>query len=507
MFLSQSSLFSENSQNVKEKNVNKLIIGHAEIFDVLERPQVVFDHGLHGKKLKKEGCRTCHPPDADGALIFKYPFAVAVENRNTVKDAYHEKCISCHMKLIEEGRKYGPITCGECHDKKRASLKVTYPFFDFNFARHEQHVKRLKRKCDHCHHIYDKEDKELVYEQGTEQSCHYCHDMNTKRGPLLAAEIDVTKRKHLTMQRVCHNLCVNCHLFYSQQDSKAGPLECSKCHTGKYMIVAQLAHVSRPDRDQPKKSHISIEDAKMKGVFFNHEYHEKNTKTCRDCHHETLMACKECHNLAGKEEGGRITIAGAYHDLSALYSCVGCHNDKKTGKNCSGCHHHLLDMDVRSGEPKKDFCSVCHSGKKEILPRAQSIPIASVNTDKVPEKVTIKVLEKEYEPSVFPHRKILKKLLEISNKNKMATCFHRDIQTICEGCHHQSSAKAEAQKDKPPYCRNCHSFFFDAKNMNKPRLLAAYHRQCLGCHEKMEIKQQGCIDCHKEKAIRPKDIL
>jgi hypothetical protein len=123
--------------------------------------------------------------------------------------------------------------------------------------------------------------------------------------------------------------------------------------------------------------------------------------------------------------------------------------------------------------------------------------------DAVPEKVTIKILEKQYQPAIFPHRKIVRKLIEISNEDRMATGFHQSINTLCRGCHHQSLPEAEARKNKPPYCRNCHALSFDAQNLNRPRLLAAYHRQCLGCHEKMQLKQTGCKDCHEEKANVP----
>ncbi|MBM4137188.1 MAG: hypothetical protein FJ241_10225 [Nitrospira sp.] len=495
IFLNQS----ESRENANEISENKLVIGHTEIFGVLERPQVVFDHGLHGKKLEKEGCKTCHPPDADGNLIFKYPFAVAQEDESTVKDAYHEKCISCHTKRIEEGRRYGPITCGGCHDRKRASLKVTYPAFDFDFAYHEQHVNKLERKCDPCHHIYDKEDKELVYEKGTEQSCFYCHDIDKKRGPVLAAEIDVTKRKRLTVKRVSHDLCVNCHLFYSQKHLKVGPTECAKCHTGKYRTTAQLVRVPRPDRDQPKKPLINVEGGMMKEVLFDHMSHEKSSRTCRACHHETLNACKKCHGLISRHEGGWVNVSSAYHDVFSEKGCAGCHNIKKSEKDCAGCHHHLLDMDIQAKGPKRAICTVCHSGKQRSAGLAEKIPLSILDTKKVPDKVTIKILEKQYQPSTFPHRKIIKKLIDISNKNRMAIVFHRNINTICQGCHHQSHAEAEAKKNKPPFCRNCHNISFDSQNLNRPRLLAVYHRQCLGCHEKMNLKSRGCTDCHKEK--------
>jgi hypothetical protein len=165
-------------------------------------------------------------------------------------------------------------------------------------------------------------------------------------------------------------------------------------------------------------------------------------------------------------------------------------------------------VDLQAKGPKKAICSVCHSGKKEGTPSGQQISLADLKAQKIPEKVTVKVLEKQYEPSTFPHLKIIERLVRISNESKMATSFHRNIQTICDGCHHRSSADAEAQKGKPPYCRNCHTLSFDTQNLNRPRLLAAYHRQCMGCHEKMNIdKAMKCADCHKEKNLQPKNII
>ena len=50
--------------------------------------------------------------------------------------------------------------------------------------------------------------------------------------------------------------------------------------------------------------------------------------------------------------------------------------------------------------------------------------------------------------------------------------------------------------ERPPTCRSCHSREADPVD-DKPGLKAAYHRQCMGCHEQMDLKV-GCEDCHKE---------
>ena len=154
--------------------------------------------------------------------------------------------------------------------------------------------------------------------------------------------------------------------------------------------------------------------------------------------------------------------------------------------------------------PKTDTCGRCHTGQKDKL-QASAISLGAV--DKIKKDVEIKVLEKEFEPSKFPHQEIIRKLIKISNDSKMAAYFHGNVQTLCDGCHHQSASGAEAQKDTPPNCRNCHMTAYDRQNLNKTKLLSAYHRQCLGCHEKMELeKGRKCTECHKVKAGGPAEM-
>jgi hypothetical protein len=512
-----------------QKLEDKVSIAHTDIFGSLERPQVIFDHKKHVEALKKEGkkewetCDTCHPVDKEkGLILFDFPKKVKGKDKDSVMNAYHDECISCHKEKSREKKKAGPIVCGDCHVEKLQNIQLKYPVFEFDYQVHDNHDKKLKEKnikenCDLCHHIYN---EELVYEKGKEWSCYYCHEIGRKTGPVLATETRIIRKKGLSLEKVSHMRCLNCHLYFKKQDKgkikpkdeKESPLECVKCHTGKYKMVAELEKVPRPDGGQPEKPFIDIENAKLKGVSFDHKAHEKNSKTCRGCHHETLNACKECHDLMGNPNGKWVNAANAYHDVFSEKSCAGCHDVKKKEKDCAGCHHAILPMSLETNGPKKDSCSRCHTGKKEGIPSPQKLSIAEIekelDKEKVKKEVEVKVLEKEFKAAKFPHFKMLEKLVKISNDSKMGTYFHAKMQTICEGCHHQSRVEAEAKKNTPPLCRNCHSKSFDPLHINRPRLLAAYHRQCISCHEKMKLeKPKQCKECHEEKAVRPVDII
>ncbi len=510
------------------KPENKIAIAHTEIFGVLERPQVIFEHQKHVDALVKEGkkdwetCSVCHPV-IDNELKPTFPKKVDKKDKDSIMNAYHDECMDCHKQKLKEGKKSGPLVCGDCHSKEKEGLKIKYPVKEFDFKAHYDHVEKLKKRtgkkdCSLCHHIYDieeeKEELRLVYEEGKEESCYYCHDLNKKKGPKYSRIAKVAAEKGLNLQKASHQLCLNCHVSINKEgkltkDEKLPPLECIKCHDGKYRTVAELEKVPRPERDQEEKVFLKIDDAKMKGVGFSHKNHEFYQKTCRSCHHETLNEkCKECHTLTGSADGNWINTAGAYHSVFSEWSCAGCHNKKKAEKDCSGCHSIIPPIDIKAKNPKKEVCDKCHTDKKEIvIPEAFST--AKLDPEIVKKEVEVKVLEKEFEPAKFPHRKIIDRLVKVSNDSKMAKYFHAKLETLCDGCHHQSRAEAEAKKDAKPYCRNCHSISFDPLNPNKLRLQAAYHIQCIGCHESMKLEKptRKCTDCHKEKKMRPSAII
>ncbi|MFH1625000.1 MAG: sulfate respiration complex hexadecaheme cytochrome HmcA [Pseudomonadota bacterium] len=455
-----------------------ILIADIDKFKELERPSVGFYHDKHTVALEKESCGVCHPQDEKGRFIFTYPKLRDDKTEERLRKSYHDNCIGCHNERSKLGKKSGPVTCGECHVLKKQPADWLRSV-ELDYYLHYQHEKSLEKKCELCHHIYSEEEKKLLYKKETESSCRDCH-----------REKDEEKRR--SFRNVAHSDCINCHIERKNKGKKAGPFACIVCHLERKQPTSEeIAGVPKPDRKQPGKVLIKIEDSRMKEVPFDHKTHEGYTRSCRTCHHETLNGCKKCHTLKGSKEGGGVTLAEAYHQVSSQWSCIGCHELQKSEPSCSGCHH------LMKGGLTEASCGRCHSGPLGEV-RAVSKLDATIELlpEKLAEEINITVLEKEYKPAKFPHSKIIKKLTNISDKNKLASYFHSDKATVCLGCHHYSPIEP---KKHPPYCSTCHTITFDLRDLKKPRLVAAYHRQCMACHQKMNLKALKCIDCHAEK--------
>ncbi len=490
---------------------NRVEIAHKEVFGKLEYGKVIFEHQKHIDALKGKSCEVCHMRDSFGDYNFTFPKGINRKNSEALKDAYHRECLRCHLELASEKKKTGPtvLMCRECHRREYEKINITYPKFEFDFFLHDKHVKKQNNDCSLCHHTYDPEEKDktlaLFYEEGTEQSCYYCHDFTKKRGPHLSKIVKVAKEKNLNLETSFHKLCINCHLRKLEKGEQAGPTVCTKCHTGKYRSLAELKDVPRPDRYQPKMVFMKVEDAKMKGVPMDHLFHEKNSKSCRVCHHESLEKCSNCHTIKGSSEANFKTLHTAYHSLSSQGSCKGCHLVIVQESQCMGCHYFIKKSDV-SERGKGATCERCHSDKKE-LEKVKPFSVSEPQIEKIKKEIRIDKLSEEFEPAKMPHFKILARLTEISNRSHLATYFHKDISTLCKGCHHKSKEEAEARKYEPPLCSSCHGVSFDLENPKKLRLQSAYHGMCIKCHENMKLeKPKKCTDCHEEKKVRVKKL-
>lgn len=496
------------SDEVKE---NKILIKHEEIFEKLEYAPVLFNHFNHVKALEKQGCKICHPTDSEGKLRFVFPKEfLNIKDKEELKNLYHLRCIECHQKLKDQVKKVGPtrLICGECHINYYNKKNITYPKFDFDFEYHYKHNEKIKNKCEKCHHSYDINEKDpnkaKKYIKGKEESCYYCHDLSIKRGKDTFKIQQIVQTKRLNISQAFHSLCLNCHVENIQKGEKSGPIVCNKCHTGIYKSMEELTNVKRPDRGQKEMSFMLVDEAKMKGVLFNHKLHENLLPKCRYCHHERLEKCSNCHTLKGDEKANFVNLLTIYHFIYSNKTCRGCHLSLTKNKNeCLSCHH-IIKIEEKSQVKKEKICIKCHTGEKRILVYKQ----LKIEDSKIKPKkeVYIDIISKEFEKAYMPHEKIIKALLEINNKNKLALYFHNRVETICEGCHHNIDFKSI--KDKMPKCSNCHPIVANHIYPKINKLQGAYHGQCIKCHEYLAIKNAlKCDSCHIPKKQREKPWL
>lgn len=311
-----------------------------------------------------------------------------------------------------------------------------------------------------------------------------------------------------------------------------GPVTCAGCHSAE--AQASWRKVSDPPRlmrGQPDATVLmppaagetkrSVADASgMDPVLFNHKAHEEVTDSCAVCHHQRISACTDCHTVEGVQEGDFVTLGDAMHK-----SCVGCHQQTVMSKpECAGCHGPLnRPMEIKSA------CTVCHQpveglpttgapdktqleqiAEANLAARMLEKALAPQNTlseadaiiARMPETVRIDALENKYEASVFPHRRIFQVLRKGMEGDGLAARFHTSTLATCAACHHHSPAETLVT---PPACASCHGSQADRQetDANRPSLKAAYHQQCMACHERMNITTPAATDCTGCHAARP----
>ncbi len=499
------------------------------------KPEVVFLHDLHTDALEKldKDCATCHlpeKPDSDRlSPEFKQLKDIKDASTQEVEDICRIECIGCHKEITAAEQKAGPVNWKHCYKEKVGAVSSIQPM-GYDKSLHFRHTKATtapcqkyqwgkdeetkKGDCGACHHEYDEKAKKIFYAKGKEGSCRYCH-------------MKETEENRISMRIASHFACIECHQKTLSENKKAGPYRCSGCHDLKeQQRIKKLEVVPRIERKQPdivlvktneQETDKGVLVARMRPVPFNHKAHEKNNDSCIVCHHASLDSCsKKCHTPAGSKEGKYITLERAMHQKGYEDSCLGCHEINQSEPKCAACHAF-----IEKGRKQESYCLTCHMEPlqksieigapsdeviAELLIKSRKTITSTYKDEDIPEKVIIKGLEDQYEPVELPLRKIVKTLLNNINDNKLASSFHLERGTICQGCHHNSPPSK-----KPPSCGSCHSKQpFEVKNMIRPGLNGAYHQKCIGCHKKLDLekpKTAGCTDCHKEKKQLGKDRL
>jgi hypothetical protein len=198
------------------------------------------------------------------------------------------------------------------------------------------------------------------------------------------------------------------------------------------------------------------------------------------------------------------------HRLNVNMSCAGCHDNNQRSPECAGCHVSI----ARTRQQDPSACQACHMADVgQVTESLQQIeekdlaamylnarePLSAMYPDSdIPEMVEINAIKDQYASVKLPHRKIIRTLSNNIKDNKLVAYFHADKNILCQGCHHHSPAAK-----KPPSCASCHGRPFDERDPSKPGLMAAYHRQCMECHEAMNLEKPvatDCVACHPKKS-------
>ena len=482
-------------------------------FRALENTKPAFQHDRHTTALAGQGrdCSTCHLPTKDkkGRAVMSTKFMrLEDKDADSLKLLYHGKCISCHTAVGKDAKagKTGPKEgeCKGCHEASARYLSDRQAF-TYGATMHNKHVrsplikaKDSGRNCTICHHNAA---------PGKEDSCRVCHSSGHGIRPWY--------------REVGHTSCIGCHLKLAKE-AKTAPVNCAGCHSAD-ALAAQAASkgIPRLMRGQPDVTvmfPVSNKGATpataMQPVPFDHKIHEGKVPGCRSCHHARIGACGTCHTVEGAPGAYNVNLDRAMHADNTQRSCMGCHTERLKAPECAGCHGFV--QPARG----KDFCAVCHAGvpgldaktfsagiagklplaqKKQLGEAAKMVKRSAGNPDpqQVPDVVTIGALKDQYEATEFNHRRHLEDyILGMLEGDKLASAFHTDPATLCSGCHHNSPPSMN-----PPKCASCHGKTIDLKFPGRPALKAAYHLQCMGCHERMQVEpvaKTDCTGCHAQ---------
>ncbi len=271
-------------------------------------------------------------------------------------------------------------------------------------------------------------------------------------------------------------------------------------------------------------------EAGMRPAVFNHLIHERKIPDCESCHHTgDTVSCSSCHTVEGKADGNYITLERAMHaeniakraeGTTTPVSCVSCHVENLNQRDCAGCHSIIPSL------PRtQKYCASCHDvsdymtkeqliqGSKLELDPSENEALAAetvwdrkskvsdakpIDPKSIPYKVTIDGLSDEFEGNVFNHRRHYESLVKRVADSQLASAFHTNPASLCSACHHESPPS-----QTPPKCVNCHSPTMSMETPDRPSLKAAYHLQCMGCHDAMSVSRPlntSCTSCHKERA-------
>ena len=100
---------------------------------------------------------------------------------------------------------------------------------------------------------------------------------------------------------------------------------------------------------------------------------------------------------------------------------------------------------------------------------------------------------------------IIKKEKDLYEPVRFMHGQHATMTKDCTECHHFRPEDSNARETTR--CSACHQKSFNPKIPERVGLKAAYHLNCMGCHQEMKKGPVGCIECHAKKVPDHKELV
>lgn len=428
-------------------------------------------------------------------------------------------CIECHSAEIGiNGKKSwlniknfshnGNIqSCNKCHltsnRDSRPEPKQNHPSAKYN-----------QLDCIVCHQYKapEKNWKNIIFNHNTHSpapnSCGQCHEGTRPTSHIINPKTDGMKT---TDCFACHGSTQNWNDRIKQFDHvSSNPQSCIQCHKN---------DAPKPAENHPSKKEnysklecslchtfaVTNPNGKMKwsNLKFDHRTHQAETKSCLECHNNTLnrslptngshnsgsrknLDCNQCHSF-NSEKGWTLFTPFNHQKIESNETCESCHNAKartlkyktanhvQTNLTCVECHSTSAWKPASyKHQPIDTQCLDCHNGKtasgKPTNHTLQTQVQCSVCHNQ--ERWSPAWYSTNYTHSQFGN------LPPISIRGRMMN--HEDANQ-CGRCHETKSDSVKYKnKESAPTCLGCHQKDFNSE----------YHRgggsdrlkNCLQCH-------------------------
>ncbi len=524
----------------------KVIAGHAKVEAQCEKCHVKFDkdaqdrlcldchkevardlrdrHGLHGRRVAKETCRSCHTDhkgrDVNVAPLAEKGFDHATTGFTLAGAHRKVECRNCHAE--GKKRRAAPATCDGCHrkdDKHKGTLgpkcldchtETTWKEARFDHATTKFALtgKHVDAKCKTCHadNVYKgapttcvgchrKDDKQHRGRLG--DKCEACHTAaNWKDVSLFSHERDghfaLRGKHHGARCETCHKsptglvktpkTCIGCHEADDKHKANLGTA-CGDCHTEQSWKEAKYNHELSVFRLRGKHR-----DVKCKECHRDLQSYRKAPQDCLSCHrkddtHKTRYGdkCESCHT----EKSWRDIVFR--HDRDTKYALTGKHVPVK----CDSCHVGHAYRDKLTAD-----CYACH--RKDDKHLDQLGRRCDECHDTVDWKKTARF---DHRTSRFP---LVGRHIATECKLCHLTPAFKDAKLECIACHvKEDTHKRRLGTD----CAACHNardwklWDYDHARRARYALDGAHARAaCVACHrlagDKLPAVANTCASCH-----------